>query len=136
MQTFLEALKAICFVLDDESKNDYGLDWTRFYTPSLLAVAFPRSTEEVSAILRLCSQHDVKIVPSGGRTGLSGGACATQNELVLSLTRMNKILESDFLGNTLRVQAGTDAFSNLAAPSKKTTPDSISNNSSSEAKAP
>ena len=106
MQTFIEALKDICFVLDDESKTDYALDWTRFYTPSLLAVAFPTSTNEVSAVLRLCHQHSVALVPSGGRSGLAGGACATKDELVLSLVRMNKILESDLVGATQRVQAG------------------------------
>ncbi|HET9450627.1 MAG TPA: FAD-binding oxidoreductase, partial [Aggregicoccus sp.] len=68
--------------------------------------AFPRTTEEVSRLLALCSAHRVAVVPSGGRTGLAGGAVAARGELVLSLQRMNRLGEVDLLGNTCRVQAG------------------------------
>jgi len=84
----------------------YGRDWTRRWTPAPLAIALPGSVEEVQAILRWASAHAVAVVPSGGRTGLSGGAVAANGELVLSLERMNKPLAFDAVDRTLTVQAG------------------------------
>lgn len=85
---------------------EYGRDWTRVVAPNPSAIAFPRSTSEVSTLLALCHAHRVPVVPSGGRTGLAGGAVAASGELVVSLKLMNRIGEVDLLGNTLRVQAG------------------------------
>jgi len=84
----------------------YGRDWTRRWTPAPLAIALPGSVEEVQAILRWASAQGVAVVPSGGRTGLSGGAVAANGELVLSLERMNKALAFDAVDRTLTVQAG------------------------------
>lgn len=84
----------------------YGRDWTRVFSPSPAAVAFPRDTDEVARLVALCRQNGVPIVPSGGRTGLAGGAVATDGELVVSLTRMNRIDPVDPLALTVRVQAG------------------------------
>jgi FAD/FMN-containing dehydrogenase len=89
-----------------ELLESHGQDWTRVYPPQPMGVTFPRSTEEVSTLLKLCSEHGVAVVPSGGRTGLSAGAVATQNELVISLDKMNHIGEVSTLARTLRVQAG------------------------------
>lgn len=47
----------------------YGRDWTRRWTPAPLAIALPGSVDEVQAILRWASTHQVAVVPSGGRTG-------------------------------------------------------------------
>jgi FAD/FMN-containing dehydrogenase len=85
---------------------ELGRDWTRVYEPRPLAIAQPRSTAEVSTILRLANEHDVKVVPSGGRTGLAGGAVAKDGELVLSLNRMAKLGAIDLVGRTLEVEAG------------------------------
>src|SRR5690349_6325155 len=51
-----------------------GRDWTKVIAPDPSAMALPRSTAEVSRLLRLCAAHAVPVVPSGGRTGLAGGA--------------------------------------------------------------
>lgn len=85
---------------------ELGRDWTRVHAPAPCAIALPRSTEEVSRLLRLCSQHGVAVVPSGGRTGLAAGAVATMGELVVSLQRMRRMDPVDALGATVRVQAG------------------------------
>ena len=85
---------------------EYGKDWTKVYLPDPCAIAFPRSTEEVAKVLKLCSKHKVAVVPSGGRTGLAGGAVAANGELVLSLKKMNKMSEPNLTSMTLRVQAG------------------------------
>ena len=84
----------------------YGRDWTRRWTPVPLAIALPSSIEEVQAIVRWANQQSVAIVPSGGRTGLSGGAVAANGELVLSLERMNRVLDFDAVDRTLTVQSG------------------------------
>lgn len=84
----------------------YGRDWTRRWVPSPLAIAQPASVEEVQAIIRWANQQGVAIVPSGGRTGLSGGAVAANGELVLSLERMNRALDFNAVDRTLTVQAG------------------------------
>ncbi|HVJ39375.1 MAG TPA: FAD-binding oxidoreductase [Stenotrophomonas sp.] len=84
----------------------YGRDWTRRWTPAPLAIALPASVEEVQAIVRWANQEGVALVPSGGRTGLSGGAVAAHGELVVSLERMNQTLAFDAVDRTLTVQAG------------------------------
>jgi FAD/FMN-containing dehydrogenase len=94
-------------ISDDPSDlTAFGRDWTRIATPAPGAVAFPRGTAEVSRLLALASEHRVPVVPSGGRTGLAGGAVAARGELVLSLSRMRRMEPVDELGATVRVQAG------------------------------
>ena len=84
----------------------YGRDWTRRWTPAPLAIALPASVEEVQGIVGWANDHRVAIVPSGGRTGLSGGAVAAHGELVLGLERMNRVLGFDAADRTLTVQPG------------------------------
>ena len=86
--------------------SHYGQDWSGILEPAPSAIAFPRTTEQVSALLTLCSEAKIAVVPSGGRTGLSGGACAANGELVISLAKMNKMGEVDVASRTVRVQAG------------------------------
>lgn len=84
----------------------YGRDWTRRWAPAPLAVALPASVDEVQAIVHWANAERVALVPSGGRTGLSGGAVAASGELVLSLERMNRVLGFDPVDRTLTVQPG------------------------------
>lgn len=94
------------FTRETHQLEAYGRDWTKIYPPRPRAVAFPSTTEEVSALLRLCRDHRVAVVPSGGRTGLAGGAVAAHGELVLSLDRMSHLGPVDPLARTVRCQAG------------------------------
>ena len=84
----------------------YGRDWTRRWTPAPLAIALPGDTAQVQAIVRWARMAGVALVPSGGRTGLSGGAVAANGELVVSLERMRKVLGFDPIDRLLHVQAG------------------------------
>ncbi|MBB5358726.1 FAD/FMN-containing dehydrogenase [Rhodanobacter sp. ANJX3] len=84
----------------------YGRDWTRRWTPAPLAIALPASIDEVQAIVRWANDSNIALVPSGGRTGLSGGAVAANGELVLSLERMNRVLDFNAVDRTLTVQPG------------------------------
>jgi len=71
-----------------------------------LALVRPRTTGEVSAVLRLCNSAGQPVVTHGGVTGLCGGARATARDVVLSLERMNRIEEIDPVGRTAILQAG------------------------------
>lgn len=101
-----EALGQDFLHTSEELLTSHGQDWTRVYPPNPCAVTFPRSTEEVSTLLKLCSLHQVQVVPSGGRTGLAGGAVAAGGELVISLDKMNHIDQVSPMARTVRVQAG------------------------------
>ena len=83
-----------------------GCDWTKIFTVDPLAAVFPGSTEEVSAVMKLCHENRVSVVPSGGRTGLAGGAVAGNKEVVISLKRMTKIEPVDRVGLTVQCEAG------------------------------
>ena len=91
---------------DAESCLHYGRDWTRFREPQPSAVAFPAATEEVRQLVAAAAEHGIPLVPSGGRTGLSGGAVAASGEVVVSLERMRHVGEIDPVNRTLRVEAG------------------------------
>jgi glycolate oxidase len=79
---------------DDASRDSYGVDALKRGHPAD-AVVSPDGAEQVSAIMRLCATHGVPLVPRGGGTGYTGGAVPTRGGVVLSLERMNRILELD-----------------------------------------
>ncbi len=106
LESLLQDCPGLRLKTDAADLEHYGRDWTRRWTPAPLAIALPASVEEVQALLRWCSAQGVAVVPSGGRTGLSGGAVAAHGELVLSLERMNKPLAFNAVDRTLTVQAG------------------------------
>jgi FAD/FMN-containing dehydrogenase len=74
--------------------------------PRATAMARPRSTEQVAAVLRLCHGRRQAVVPLGGRTGLVEGGATTEDELILSTELMNQIERVDPPGRSMRVQAG------------------------------
>ena len=84
----------------------WGRDWTRAWRPAPAAVVFPETVDEVAALTRLARRVECKLVPSGGRTGLSGGAVATDREVVVSFDRMNRILDFSAADRVVRCQAG------------------------------
>lgn len=106
LQRLADAAPALRVLTDPADLEHYGRDWTRRWTPAPLAVALPASVDEVQAIVRWANAERVALVPSGGRTGLSGGAVAANGELVLSLERMNRVLGFDAVDRMLTVQAG------------------------------
>jgi len=70
------------------------------------AIVRPDSTEQVSAVLKLCSAAGQSVVTHGGLTGIAGGAISTPDDIALSLERMNAIAEPDIGNRTLEVEAG------------------------------
>jgi len=101
---------------DADSKARYGRDWTRLYPPDPLAVVLPGDVEQVRQLVRYANDRRLALVPSGGRTGLSGAAVACRGELVVSLERMNRILDFDPVDRSVTCQAGviTEALQTFA----------------------
>src|SRR3954468_2706156 len=91
-----------------EDTKAYFTDWRRQYSGTAECVVRPASTDEVARTVALCAGEGVAIVPQGGNTGLSGGSVPTgaRAEVVLSLSRLNRIRELDSLNDTLTVEAG------------------------------
>ena len=90
---------------EDDLAN-WGGDWTQGFVVAPSAVIFPETVQEVVAVTRLANAEGLALVPSGGRTGLSGGAVASNGEIVVSFDRMNRILEFSEPDRTVRCQAG------------------------------
>src|SRR5438445_13665592 len=112
MTDFLDKLRTIVgeleLITDAQGQHPYLTDWRDNYLGTALAIVRPATTEEVAAVVKLCAAEKVAIVPQGGNTGMVGGGTPHENghEIVLSLTRMNRILEVDTLGYTMTVEAG------------------------------
>lgn len=105
---FLDELRTIvgpAQVLTGTDAAPYARDWMGEYFWTPLAVARPASTAEVSAVLRAAGAAGVAVVPSGGRTGLTGAGSA-EGKLVLSLERMNRIREIRPAARIAVVEAG------------------------------
>ena len=85
---------------------EYGSDWFKQWKGQARAVLFPKNSQELVHIVHWAGKHKRKLIPSGGRTGLSGGAVAVQKELVVSFDKMNRILDFDPWDQTVCVEAG------------------------------
>ena len=91
---------------DADSLSRWGCDWTRSFEVAPSAVVFVESIEQVQALVRLAVEESFALVPSGGRTGLSGGAVASNGEVVVSFDRMKRILDFDPADRLVTCQAG------------------------------
>ena len=91
---------------DPDDLATWGSDWTRSFTVDPLAIVFPESIDQVVQLVKKAPEWNVALVPSGGRTGLSGGAVAPNQEIVVSLDRMNKILGFFETDKIVHCQAG------------------------------
>jgi D-lactate dehydrogenase (cytochrome) len=112
MNDFLDQCRTLIgasYVFTDSADTAcYLTDWRRRFTGKALAVVKPATTDEVAAVVRLCNEFRVPIVPQGGNTGLVLGSVPDEsgNAIVLSLTRMNRIRATDTINNTMTVEAG------------------------------
>ena len=95
-------------ITDAQEAASYATDWRKRYFGKPLAVVKPASTEEVAAVMKLCAQTRTAVVPQGGNTSLCGGATpdAAGKQLVLNLSRLNRIRAVDAVNNTMTAEAG------------------------------
>lgn len=84
----------------------YNTDWMGKYTGAASTVLKPRSTQQVSEILKWCHTRHIPVVPQGGNTGLVGGSVPLGGELVLSLSSMNNVRSFDPVSGILVADAG------------------------------
>ncbi|HHL31976.1 MAG TPA: FAD-binding oxidoreductase [Oceanospirillales bacterium] len=104
------------YSIDASDLENYGQDWTRFNQVNAACILFPNSVEQIQTIVKLANEHHFAIVPSGGRTGYSGGAVASNGEFVLSLEKMRHVLDFNQEDSQVTVQAGviTEQLQNYA----------------------
>ncbi|CAM3761740.1 FAD-linked oxidase C-terminal domain-containing protein [Paracoccus yeei] len=94
-------------VIDDPAETRaYECDALSAYRCPPLAVVLPATTAEVAAVLRICHEERVPVVPRGAGTSLAGGSMPTADAVVVGLARMNAVLETDLEDRFIRVQAG------------------------------
>src|SRR3954465_4049010 len=105
-------------VVSEDERRAFETDALTAYRKLPLAVVLPSTTEEVSAVLKFCHAHGIKVVPRGAGTSLAGGAIPQEDAIILSVTKMNHILETNFENRTARVQAGVTnlAISQAVSP--------------------
>ena len=95
-------------VLTGAPAAPYCTDWRNRYSGSALAVMFPSNTQQVSEAVKLCAANQIAIVPQGGNTSLCGGSVPLPQgeQIVLNLSRMNRIIAIDPVNYTINVEAG------------------------------
>ncbi|KAJ3190772.1 hypothetical protein HK101_008370 [Irineochytrium annulatum] len=91
---------------DPDDIHPFNEDWMRKYRGASRLVLKPRTTDEVSAILRHCNERKLAVVPQGGNTGLVGGSVPVFDEVVLSTSAMQEIEHFDEVSGILTCQAG------------------------------
>jgi glycolate oxidase len=96
---------------DPAETRAYECDALTAYRCPPLAVVLPTSTDEVAAVLRVCHEEGVPVVPRGSGTSLAGGAMPTADSVILGVARLREVLEVDLPNRAIRVQAG---ITNLA----------------------
>ncbi len=109
-KSFVNALKRIVgedgVRETDAQKRVYAGDAYPLAKATPGVIVLPSTTQDVAAIMRLCQERQIPVVPRGAGTGLAGGSLAHENEVLLSLTRMNRILSVDIPNRRLRAQTG------------------------------
>ena len=109
-EAFLAALRAVLppssVLSGTEDTRPYECDGLSAYRQLPMAVALPADEAQVLAVLKVCREFKVPVVPRGAGTGLSGGAMPIENGLVLSTARMNRVVRMDAYSRTAVVQPG------------------------------
>jgi FAD/FMN-containing dehydrogenase len=104
LQDLTPVVGAAHVLTDDDLRAPYETDWTRRWSGRSLAVVRPGTTEEVAAVLRVCGEQGIAVVPQGGNTGMVGAGVPRGGEVVLSLTRLTELGEVD--AASMQVSAG------------------------------
>ncbi len=93
-------------ISDPNETRAYECDALTAYRCQPLAVVLPGSTEEVAACLKICHEEGVPVVPRGAGTSLAGGSLPTADSIIIGVSRMNAVLETDYDNRFIRVETG------------------------------
>ena len=99
-------LPADAVISDNAETKAYECDALTAYKCPPLCAVLPSSTEEVSAVLKICHEEGVPVVPRGAGTSLAGGALPTADSVILGVAKLNEVLETDLDNRFIRVQTG------------------------------
>jgi FAD/FMN-containing dehydrogenase len=102
-------------LVESEMMASYAIDWTGRFSGRPAAVVRPGNGQEVAALIALCQEVGVALVPQGGNTGLVGGSVPLGGEVVLSLRRLTGVSDIDARGGQLSAGAGTSVADIQAA---------------------
>ncbi|MCA0995260.1 FAD-linked oxidase C-terminal domain-containing protein [Alloyangia pacifica] len=102
----LEVLPATAVISEEAETRAYECDALTAYRCPPLCAVLPSSTQEVSAVLKICHEEGVPVVPRGAGTSLAGGSLPTADSVILGVARMNQVLETDYANRVIRVQTG------------------------------
>jgi glycolate oxidase len=103
----LQGVLPLDAVIHEEAETRaYECDALTAYRCPPLAAVLPRNTEEVAAVLKICHDMGVPVVPRGAGTSLAGGSLPTADSVILGVARMNEVLETDYDNRFIRVQTG------------------------------
>ncbi|WP_208350599.1 FAD-linked oxidase C-terminal domain-containing protein [Pseudaestuariivita rosea] len=106
VERLLQVLPKTAVIHDEAETKAYECDALTAYKCPPLAAVLPSTTEEVAAVLKICHQENVPVVPRGAGTSLAGGALPTADSVILGTARMNQVLETDYDNRFIRVQTG------------------------------
>ena len=101
-----EAMSGGDVISDERETRAYECDALSAYRCPPLCAVLPTSTAEVAAVLKVCHEEGVPVVPRGSGTSLAGGALPTSDAVILGISRMNRVLETDYPNRVIRVEAG------------------------------
>lgn len=93
-------------ITDAEECEGYNIDYSKIVRGKSKIVLKPKTTNEVSAILKYCNENRLAVCPQSGNTGLVGGSVPVFDEIVISMKLMNKIIETNELAGVLTCEAG------------------------------
>jgi glycolate oxidase len=102
----LQVLPQDAVIHEPHETRAYECDALSAYRCAPMAAVLPRSTAEVAAVLKICHELGVPVVPRGAGTSLAGGALPTADCVILGIARMNGVIETDYANRFIRVQAG------------------------------
>jgi len=102
---------ANCLITAEDERRAFETDALTSYRRMPLAVVLPKTTEEVSAVLKFCNEQGVYVVARGAGTSLAGGAIPQEDAVVIGISKMNRVIDIDYASRAMRVQAG---ITNLA----------------------
>ena len=95
-------------IIDDKELSKYNKDWRGFYNFKSICIIFPRTTKQISTALNFCFKNNIKVVPQGGNTSLTGAAVPSKDnyEVIINFRNINKILSLDKKNMLVEVESG------------------------------
>lgn len=100
-----------CLITSEDERRAFETDALTAYRRLPLAVALPRDTAEVAAVMAFCHREGVKVVPRGAGTSLAGGAIPQEDAVVIGVSKLNRILSVDYANRSALVEAGVTNLS-------------------------